>query len=73
MSKKIENDEPQNWGCPHTEMRTRHEEFKAAPESQGLNLFMAPSAPHYANSKSRIAFSKWADANPVTNVVQFIA
>lgn len=62
--KKIESDEPRNWGCPTTEQRTRAEEFALAPESTGLNLKFNNNGPHYQSDKTRIAFSEWEKKNP---------
>ena len=69
MSKKIENDEPPNWGCPLTEMRTRHEEFKASTFAAGLTTFMTPTAPHYANRKTRIAYTEWEKSEGIVRVL----
>lgn len=64
MSKKLETDEPQNWGCPNTEMRTRAPEFEASPEAAGLNLKFNNNGPHYQSHKTRLAFYEWELKNP---------
>lgn len=45
------------YGCPNTEMWMRREAFEEAHPD--LNCFMKKDAPHYANSKTRIAYGVW--------------
>lgn len=54
------------YGCPNTEMWTRRAAFEEAHPD--LNTFMKKDAPHYANSKTRIAYAEWEDKNfPTVN------
>jgi hypothetical protein len=66
MSKKLESDEPMNWGCPDTEMRTRGPEFEASDQAAGLDLKFNPNGPHYRSHKTRITYYKWELTNPRT-------
>lgn len=45
------------YGCPNTEMWMRRAAFEEAHPD--LNHFMKKDAPHYANAKTRIAYSEW--------------
>lgn len=64
MSKKIESDEPMNWGCPNTEMRTRGPEFEASEYAAGLDLKFNTNGPHYRSHITRKAFYEWECKNP---------
>ena len=48
-----------DFGCPHTEQRSRRVEFEK--EHPGLDLHMKPDAPHFSARDTRIAYDKWAD------------
>jgi hypothetical protein len=50
------------YGCPHTEMWSRRAAFEEARPD--LNHFMKMDAPHYASSKTRIAYAEWEAENP---------
>jgi hypothetical protein len=46
-----------DFGCPHTEMRSRREAFEAAHPY--LDFHMKDDAPHYSALETRIVFAKW--------------
>lgn len=63
--KTIQTNEPPNWGCPNTEMRTRDAEFQASMRGvPGLDFKFNTNGPHYQSSRTRIAFSEWEKKNP---------
>ncbi len=61
------SDSSHGFGCPSTEMRSRKAKFEKINQNWDISFVMKKDAPHYASSKTRIAYfqfeklpdSKW--------------